>query len=272
MNRRIHAAGIIAIAFFVAGCSDECDLQCPPNDSESSQAITVLVVTAFEHPYMAGIIPGPLMDSELLPAESTIDTFSLLDYSRTLVIPSPEFLESYDALLVFTNAWPIGGSGLPESFDTIGNLMADYVDAGGGIVMCQFMISGFTAGIRGRLISPGYAPLKEGSLHSDIGQWHDRSIVLDSLDFPLHPVFSGIDIDSLSLPAHQIYLGRPDLDETAVLLAVDDESTNAIAANSRGTIIGLNIYYKAFAFPEEYAETVKLVANSILYVSGADQD
>ncbi len=270
MNRTILAVGFIVIAFFVAGCSDECDLQCPPNGSESSQAIDVLVVTALANPEMAGIIPGPLLDTKLLPAGSIVDTFSLLDYSRTLVVPSIEFLRRYDALLIFTNAWPLVD---PETdaYDTIGNLMAAYIDAGGGLVMCQFMINGYAAGIRGRMISPGYAPLKEGVLEY-VGKSVDRTIMLESLDFPLHPVFHSVDIDSLKLCSNLFHLGRPELDETAVLLAVDDQGTNAIAVNAGGSIIGLNMYFKAFAFPDDYAETIKLVANSLLYVSDADMN
>lgn len=272
MNRKILVAGFIAIAFSViVSCSEEngCDLQCPPDGSDPSQAIEVLVVTGLDYPVMADMIPGPLEDTGLLPAESKIEQFALLDTARTFFIPTLEFLQHYDAILIFTDSWPVD---IPshEAYDTIGNLMADYVDAGGGLVICQFALYGGAAGIHGRLNSPGYAPLKSGTSLPG-GPFDDRSIVMNSIDFPLHPVFYGIEIDVLLMP-QEYNLSYPELDETAILLAEDDQGTNAIAINSNGNIIGLNMYFKSFAFPDEYMETVKLVANSILYVADTDQD
>jgi hypothetical protein len=270
MNRRILAAGFIAVAFFsAAGCDGSgCCLQCPPVDPDGSRAIDVLVATALAYPQMAGVIPGPLLDTGLLPAGSTVDTFSLLDSSRRLVVPSPGLLRNYDALLVFTDAWPADDPG-PGAFDTIGGLLADYVDAGGGLVMCEFMICGLSAGIRGRLVSPGYAPLAGGYLETGLDPEADRSIAMESIAFPLHPVFYGIAVDRLVLPG-DFAVGRPELDETATLLAVDDRGSNSVAVNADGSIIGLNMYFKAFAFPEDYTETVRLAANSLLYVAGRD--
>ncbi len=265
MNRKILVAGFTAIAFLViVSCSEDnsCDLQCPPDCPDPSQAIDVLVVTALVYPVMADMIPGPLEDTGFLPAESKIEQFALLDTARALVIPTLEFLQQYDAILIFTDAWPIDNPGL-GAFDTIGNLMADYVDAGGGLVICQYAVSGWSAGIRGRLFSPGYAPLINGPIVPGQG---DRSIVMDSIDFPLHPVFYEIDLDGLGLPV-DLHLCYPELDETAILLVEDDQGTNAMAINSNGNIIGLNMYFKPFAFPDDYTETVKLVANSILYVA-----
>ena len=271
MNRKILVAGFIAIAFLViVSCSEEsgCNLQYPPDGSDPSQAIEVLVVTALAYPFMADMIPGPLEDTGLLPAESKIEQFALLDTARALVIPTLEFLQHYDAILIFTDAWPFDNPSIGV-YDTIGNLMADYVDAGGGLVICQFALYGGAAGIRGRLSSSGYAPLKPGPVET--GPWDDRSIVMNSINFPLHPVFYGIDVVGLLVPG-DLNLGYPELDETAILLAEDDQGTNAIAINSNGNIIGLNMYFKAFAFPDDYMETVKLVANSILYVADTDQD
>jgi len=192
----------------------------------------------------------------------------LLDTARALVIPTLEFLQYYDAILIFTDAWPLDNPA-SGAFDTIGNLMADYVDAGGGLVICQYALYAGAAGIRGRLISPGYAPLRRGRYVEPQG---DRSIVMDSIDFPLHPVFYEIDLDDLVLPVHWFHFYDPELDETTILLAEDDQGTHAIAINSNGNIIGLNMYFKAFAFPDDYTEAVKLVASSILYVADADQD
>jgi len=269
MNRTILAAGFAAMAFFFAGCGEECSPQYPPEGLGSSHPVEVLVMTGFAYPEMARIFHDPLMDSGVLPAGSAVDTFSLLDGSRALVIPTLELLRRYDALLVFTDAWP--ADPYPNGYDAIGDLLADYVDEGGGLVMGQYTTSGFPAGIGGRIVSPGYAPLRGGPLETGDDR-SDRHIVLESLEFPLHPVFAGIDIAGIRLCKSRFSLARPELDGTAALLAVDDMGTNAVAIDSSGRIVVINTFYKSFAFPDEYAETVKLVASSLLFVSGAGPD
>ena len=267
MNRTILAAGFAAIAFFVAGCGEECDLRCPPHEFIPIRTVDVLVVTGLAYPEMSRIFHDPLVDSAVLPGGSVVDTFSLLDYSRQLVIPTIEYLRQYEALLVFTDAWPETDQPSYGSYDTIGNLLAEYVDEGGGLVIGQYTTGDLAVGIRGRLVSPGYAPLKSGGLETGDDE-SDRAIVLESLEFPLHPVFDGVDILGIRLCKSRFSLHVPDLDETAILLAVDDRGTNAVAVNAAGNIVVVNTYYKSFAFPEEYAETVKLVANSLVFVSG----
>jgi hypothetical protein len=268
MNLRILAAGFAAIAFFAAGCGkeDSCDIQCPPYDCASSKAIDALVVTAIYYPEIAILPLEPLEDSDILPDGSKIEHLSLLDGDRNLDVPDLEFLNCYDALVVFTDTGPVDDLSV-QAFDTIGNLLAEYVDDGGGIVMCQFALYGGRAGIRGRLQSSGYAPLSCGPV--EYGSWEDRPIVMGSIGFPLHPVFYGIAIDELVFPG-DINLGFPGLNTTAVLLAVDDQGTNAVAVNRSGRIIGLNMHLKAFAFPDDYSEAIKLVANSIVYVAESD--
>jgi hypothetical protein len=270
MNRRILAAGFAAIAFFFVGCGEEsdCDIQCPLDGPAVSKAIDVLVLSAVYYPEIALLPAGPVEDTGILPSGSDIDDFSLLDAEWNLVVPDPGFLQCYDAILVCTDTGPHDDQSL-QAFDSIGGLLADYVDGGGGLVICQFSFSPGWAGIRGRLQSPGYSPLISGPV--EFGRRDDRSIVMSSIEFPLHPVFYGIAVDELLLPG-DINLGFPGLDDSAILLAMDDQGTNAIAINAGGSIIGLNMYLKAFAFPDDYQEAVKLAANSIRYVSGIDGD
>lgn len=269
MNRRILAAGLLAVAFFcAAGCEE--DVTCPPctrEDPAVSGAIDVLVATALAFPQMSRHLPGPLLDSGILPEGSSVDTFSILDYSRNLVMPTTEMLGKYDAIMLFTDAWPDDVPG-PDAYDAIGDLLADYVDAGGGLVLCEFAINGFAAGIRGRIVAPGYAPFSGGYAASGYGEDDDRLVVMESIEFPLHPVFCGVAVDSLVLPGHH-YLGYPELDETAILLAVDDHGTNAVAVNAAGNVIGLNMHFKHLALPDDYPEAVKLTANAILHVAEA---
>jgi hypothetical protein len=223
------------------------------------QAISILVATSLAYPGVADIIPGPLAETGHLPDGSLIQLFSILDSEKALNIPSPEFLRQYDAILIFTDAWP--AEPYMSQYDTIGDLLADYVDGGGGLVMCQYAMYDGSARIQGRICSPGYAPLKSGPLEL---LRVDRSIAIASLDFPLHPIFQAIDIDTLLIPGDR--LAHPLLDETALLLAKDDLETNAIAINARGNIVSLNMSMKAFAF-SDYREAIKLIANSLVFTA-----
>ena len=70
MNRTILAAGFAAIAFFVAGCGEECDLRCPPHEFIPIRTVDVLVVTGLAYPEMSRIFHDPLVDSAVLPGGS----------------------------------------------------------------------------------------------------------------------------------------------------------------------------------------------------------
>jgi len=176
-----------------------------------------------------------------------------------------DFLQQYDAVIIFTETWP-ADEGDYARYDTIGELLADYIDDGGGLVLCQYAMYDGSARIRGRICSSGYAPLTTGPL--DVESRDDRSLLLDSIEFPLHPVFSGIDIAGLLLPGE--FLAYPQLDATAILLAEDNHASNAIAINASGSIIGLNMSAQAFAFPD-YKEAVNLIVNCLIHVADADR-
>ena len=268
MNRMILAAGLVAVAVLsVSSCSDDsiCDLQCPPDDPGDSHPIQILVLTAFAEPSILDSIPSIIEDSGQLPEGSGVDKFAIFGPERELRIPELDYLQQYDAAMVLTLGYP-----LQEDFaryDTIGNLLADYVDDGGGLVMFQYSMYDGAARIQGRICSPGYSPYKATS-YPDRDNWDARSIDIDSIDFPLHPVFDGIDIDELMLPGD--LLADPELEESAVLLASDDRDTSVIAINTSGNVIGYNVHGGIFTIPG-YEEAMKLGINALLYVANHEE-
>ncbi len=99
--------------------------------------------------------PPPTAKNELsaFGALTTIDEFD----TRTLfTTPTLAELNNYDVVLAYSNATP---------FDPValGDVLADYVDAGGGLVLANFTwTQGF--GIEGRIVTTGYSPFTGGDV------------------------------------------------------------------------------------------------------------
>ena len=148
----------------------------------------------------------------------------------------------------------------------IGEVMADYVDQGGGVVMCLYSIRGGPNNVGGRLVdATGYAPLRPGGRSDDRGS-DDRLIDLGSIEFPMHEIFYGIDLKNITYPGEPNYTA-PHVDETAVLLAKDTAGVNAIAINAAGNIIGLNIWPSyCFSSLDRHPMAANLIASSLTFV------
>lgn len=262
MNRMILVGGLIAIAFFLFGsCSKDSSncIQCPPCEPGKLNPIKVLIVASEVVQSRMDTIIAYSIEKELFPEGSSFKTVFLIDS-----IPPLDVLTRFDAILLYT----VEVLEYPDENDSIGDIMADYIDSGGGIVLCQGAMRGYAIGIGGRLRAPGYSPFLPGS-HGGI--FDDRKIELSSISFPLHPIFYGIDILNITSPGLWS-LPHPILDELAILLAKDQFEANAISINSNGNIIGLNIWPSfVFSSYDRYPEAARLIANSLMFVAGSSQ-
>ena len=63
-------------------------------------------------------------------------------------MPTLEEISAFDAILAFNDYDFPDPAGM-------GNMLADYVDAGGGLVVAQFMLGPYTT-VQGRLLDDGY--------------------------------------------------------------------------------------------------------------------
>jgi len=189
------------------------------------------------------------------PLGTTIRSWNLQDS-----IPLVSQLMEYDAVLV----WFDGGS--VNEPDSVGNTLADYVDAGGGVVIGEFYLSNNWQ-LQGRFMTDdGYSPLRSGPAG---GTGPERRLDVTSMSFPLHPVFNGVDVRGMTYWENSNY-SNPPLDPTATLLATDDLGKNAVAVSASGKSIGLNYWPVRQAQASFYHhQALKLVANSLLYVGGA---
>ena len=153
-------------------------------------------------------------------------------------------LTSYDAVLAYTNSTPADPSAL-------GDVLADYADAGGHLVICTYSFSTPWA-INGRIMTSGYSPLTNLGANGEVSG--NLSAVI-----PSDPIFSGIDLGSVSY-FHNGNFAHPGLDAGATLLATDGAGINMIARNTAGNIYGVNLFPET---GENNQETFDLIANML---------
>ena len=256
MNRSILAGGLLSVALlFLGSCNDNNSLQCPSREPDTPRFNKFLIAAAEAPDFLSrpDTIVAYSINKNLFPKGSEFQTVSLVDY-----VPPLEELLQFDAILLYTVGFPVDG-------ESIGDVLADYVDQGGGLVMCLWSMSDSRSGIRGKLNLPGYGPLKGGPTG---GGTDDRAIDFVSISYLLHPIFYGIDIKNVTYPGlpNMLY---PQIDDTALLLATDDLIANAIAINATGKIIGLNIWPSyVFSSLDRHPEAAKLIANSLMFTAG----
>jgi hypothetical protein len=190
---------------------------------------------------------------ELFPLGTEIGFVNLIDS-----VPSLETFLKYDATL----CWTIG---TPASAAAIGNVLADYVDNGGGLVLAQGAFSQTGQGpIGGRIMTTGYSPLIPGPASIDTNiHYLDSS----SLTMPLHPMFNGTDVDNFRI-FFQPNFSNPELDPTATLLGLDTGGNNAIAINAAENVVGVNMTGAWWFNYEFYTESIQFMANALVYVGG----
>jgi len=104
------------------------------------------------------------------------NTVTVIDVS--LVTPTLAELQAFDAVVVFSNAGYANATAL-------GDVMADYVDWGGGVVCMMFESAG-SSWMQGRWNSQGYYAIPRGSSTSG------SSATLGTVYDPSHPILQGV--------------------------------------------------------------------------------
>lgn len=162
-------------------------------------------------------------------------------------VPSLATIQQYSALVV----WSGGSFNEPQ---TLGNNLADYVDAGGNVVVMSFGTA-FAPG--GRWATDGYDPL--------IGGYGGQNVAsMGTINDPSNPIFTGVN----SINAEYIQPGS--VRSGATLLASWNENTfnsskapMVIQSNGfSGKIVNLN-FYGAFSGPNTTGDIDRLIANTL---------
>jgi hypothetical protein len=153
----------------------------------------------------------------------------------------------YDCVLAYTNYAPLDAV-------VFGNVLADYVDAGGGLAIATYGFSNPWA-IQGRIMTTGYSPLVNVGVNADVSG-NLVAVV------PGDPIFDGVDLATLTY-FHNSNFAHPGLDAGASLLATDGSGHNMIARNAAGNVIALNLFPRGGVI-QNNAEFYELVGNSLI--------
>ena len=236
------------------GCSGNDGAAGPAGPAGSPQPIKVLFAAAETESSLKSVVAGAYSYGAF-PLGTEIDYFEIRSTAPALAT-----LLEYDVVVAHTNSSTSVGA-------AVGDVLADYADAGGKVVILQYAFT--TQGdlpILGRIMTEGYSPLQPAADAQIIGT---RFIDYASVTYPLHPIFNGTDVRNLEFFANN-NTSNPGLDATATLIALDDKGANAIAINADGNIMALQISGARIAWDTvAYPYSGVLVANACLFLAGA---
>lgn len=206
-------------------------------------------------------LPGPIEDNLDLgifvsddPAHAPVSDLQATGLFDTITVRDIRFspptladLQQFETVLVYTNPPPANAIGL-------GNVLADYVDAGGHLVLATFAFHD-TSGVEGRITSPGYSPLR------DVGAKGNVSGDLVAT-LPSDPIFAGVHLNAVSY-FQNLNFAHAAVDPGALLLATDGAGHNMIARNGAGNVAGLNFFPRGTIFANNQ-ELFDLIGNALL--------
>jgi hypothetical protein len=171
--------------------------------------------------------------------------------------PTLAQLEQYSAVLVYSDATFNDNVGM-------GNVLADYADAGGGVVIASFGLNANSFGIAGRLLTGGYLPLTTGTQTSGT----ELTLVADQ---PTHPILHGVaSFDGGTASYHNLVTTNTG----ANLIAhwTDGEPLVATKQLTAGRVVALNFYPPSSNARSDFwlAGTGggQLMANALLWSGG----
>ncbi len=182
---------------------------------------------------------------------SVIDTFDHSAGTPTL----PQLL-AYDTVLAYSDDTPLEPTAL-------GDVLADYVDAGRCVVLGTYAFSEDWA-FAGRVMSPGYSPFRI-SLDDDLSDPSGNWVATD----PSDPIYDGVNLGALTYWFNDNY-AEGLLDPGATLLATDGAGKNMLARAAARSVVGINVFLEdEECSSENTAELWNLVANGLTTACGA---
>lgn len=209
---------------------------------------------------MAGELEVLLLtpDDDISDLESTLSAFADLNVTRfpeaSLASITLADVSGYDVIMTTNNTqWLPGGNVSPV---VIGDLLADYIDQGGKVIVNGFAYDYDAWAIAGRFIDQGYGPFV--STTSD----NSGSVSLGIIHAPLHPVMDGV-----SAIGNSFLWQDPILATGATLLADWDDGNHFAAAND--DVVALNILPSdGNGIPGWTGDLATLYHNAIVWLSG----
>ncbi len=196
-------------------------------------------------------------------SNKVMNTFLFNQVDANLVIPGEPVptlaqLQNYGAVLVYSD------QSLNDP-NALGNVLADYVDSGGGVVMATFDFdSGY--GPLGRLGSGGYLPLTTSN--STSGSVY--SLVADQ---PSHPILNGVSSFNGGTSSYHNSPISPTPGASLIAHWTDGQPLVATKQRTAGRMAALNFYPPSSDSRSDFWPTntdgTKLLANALLWTVNA---
>jgi hypothetical protein len=192
-----------------------------------------------------------------LNADSRLSSTTL--FQADLVVPSLAQLVPYEAVLYTSDSFfHTRANDMP-----IGNLLANYVDAGGGAVLATFAFGsgGNDLGLLGRITTTGYSPFL---VPPNQGQSNGGTLNIATANLA-HPTMTGVNVFT-SIFSN----GNMSLDVGASVIAHYTNGDELIAENASRKIVDINAFPSPGASRGQAFLTgnyAQLVTNSLVYVA-----
>lgn len=194
--------------------------------------------------------------TKLEAANLSLGAISIYD-ANTNVVPTLSTLLGYKAVLAFSDS---GGFGGKEA--DIGNVLASYVDAGGGVVEAVFANGSIP--ITGKWLSSGYTPFTSG------GQSSGTSLTLGTIYDNGHAILSGVTSFSGGTSS---YYSTGSLRSGAVRIADWSNGTPLVVLSPgfNARIVSLNFFPPSSDIRSDFwtssTDGAKLLGNSLKFVA-----
>ena len=195
-----------------------------------------------------------------LMATGMFSAVDIHDTSSVGSLPTLAELESYDTVLTYSNVGYIDNVAM-------GDLLADYMDAGGGVVVSTFANSGTaTAGLRlmGRWQTGGYEVVVGGS-----GQTQTAA-TMGTVLVPAHPIMAGVSTFNGGSHAYRPTGTTLTAGSTLVARWSDNKVLVAVGANPRRVDLG---FWPVSSdcrsdFWVSSTDGARLLANALVFAQG----
>lgn len=192
----------------------------------------------------------PAVQTDILGADVRFDLINSANNSGDASTPTLSFLQQYDSVLVWTNNFPTDAT-------TLGNVLADYVDGGGHVVLSTFWgqeVHSIQGGA-GQIFNSGYSPLinpdRDAYTSASLGAYGNNS-----------PLFAGVTAISASRYRGDYLSG---LDAGATLIASWSDGKPFVATNAAGNVIDITLFPNVAQWGHATGDYRELFRNALAY-------
>jgi hypothetical protein len=216
---------------------------CGPDQNRTNDTLTVNTTASDQARILMCYSDQGTPDALVAGLVAMGDSVTLLDVQS--YTPTLSELQAYDAVGTQSNYQYADPTGF-------GNVLADYVDAGGGVVIGQFSFSsGWEMG--GRIMGGAYATISVGSntMNATTLGWND----------PAHPIMSGVSTVGEYYAGNGAFVGES--------VAVWQDGRRYVGVSSNQKVVGLNQYPGNYDYPQRNGDWVLVWHNSFMYVAGS---